>query len=299
MMAEFDWLFFTEVLVGGLLSGVMYSLVAIGFVLIYKTSGVLNFSQGALLLFAALTFVSLVERGVPFAIAFVITFAIMVVLGVTIERAVLRPLTNKPPITLFMATLGLSYIIEGAAQLLWGTQVHGLDLGIEDIPFDVGGVFISQFDTFAALVAAGMVSILSAFFRYTRIGLGFRAVADDQFAALAVGLKLPWICASVWAAAGLVALVAGLLWGARLGVQFSLSLVVLKALPVLVLGGFDSIVGAIIGGLVIGASEKLAEVYIGEYFGGGIEGWFAYVVALAFLLIRPSGLFGQKLVERV
>jgi branched-chain amino acid transport system permease protein len=299
MMAEFDWLFFTEVLVGGLLSGVMYSLVAIGFVLIYKTSGVLNFSQGALLLFAALTFVSLVERGVPFAAAFVITFAIMVVLGITIERAVLRPLTNKPPITLFMATLGLSYIIEGAAQLLWGTQVHGLDLGIEDIPFDVGGIFISQFDIFAALVAAGMVAILSAFFRYTRIGLGFRAVADDQFAALAVGLKLPWIWASVWAAAGLVALVAGLLWGARLGVQFSLSLVVLKALPVLVLGGFDSIVGAIIGGLVIGASEKLAEVYIGEYFGGGIEGWFAYVVALAFLLIRPSGLFGQKLVERV
>lgn len=299
MMAEFDWLFFTEVLVGGLLSGVMYSLVAIGFVLIYKTSGVLNFSQGALLLFAALTFVSLVERGVPFAVAFVITFAIMVVLGITIERAVLSPLTNKPPITLFMATLGLSYIIEGAAQLLWGTQVHGLDLGIEDIPFDVGGVFISQFDIFAALVAAGMVAILSAFFRYTRIGLGFRAVADDQFAALAVGLKLPWIWASVWAAAGLVALVAGLLWGARLGVQFSLSLVVLKALPVLVLGGFDSIVGAIIGGLVIGASEKLAEVYIGEYFGGGIESWFAYVVALAFLLIRPSGLFGQKLVERV
>ncbi len=299
MMAEFDWLFFTEVLVGGLLSGVMYSLVAIGFVLIYKTSGVLNFSQGALLLFAALTFVSLVERGVPFAVAFVITFAIMVVLGVTIERAVLRPLTNKPPITLFMATLGLSYIIEGAAQLLWGTQVHGLDLGIEDVPFDVGGVFISQFDIFAALVAAGMVAILTAFFRYTRIGLGFRAVADDQFAALAVGLKLPWIWASVWAAAGLVALVAGLLWGARLGVQFSLSLVVLKALPVLVLGGFDSIVGAIIGGLVIGASEKLAEVYIGEYFGGGIEGWFAYVVALAFLLIRPSGMFGQKLVERV
>ncbi|KRA06008.1 branched-chain amino acid ABC transporter permease [Rhizobium sp. Root564] len=298
-MAEFDWLFFTEVLVGGLLSGVMYSLVAIGFVLIYKTSGVLNFSQGALLLFAALTFVSLVERGVPFAVAFVITFAIMVVLGVTIERAVLRPLTNKPPITLFMATLGLSYIIEGAAQLLWGTQVHGLDLGIEDVPFDVGGVFISQFDIFAALVAAGMVAILTAFFRYTRIGLGFRAVADDQFAALAVGLKLPWIWASVWAAAGLVALVAGLLWGARLGVQFSLSLVVLKALPVLVLGGFDSIVGAIIGGLVIGASEKLAEVYIGEYFGGGIEGWFAYVVALAFLLIRPSGMFGQKLVERV
>ncbi|OWV97390.1 ABC transporter permease [Rhizobium sp. R72] len=298
-MADFDWLFFTEVLIGGLLSGVMYSLVALGFVLIYKTSGVLNFSQGALLLFAALTFVSLVERGLPFAVAFAITFAAMGLIGIAIERAVLRPLTNKAPIRLFMATLGLSYIIEGGAQLIWGTQVHGLDLGIEDIPFDVGGVFVSQFDIFAAVVASAMVALLSVFFRYTRIGLGFRAVADDQFAALAVGLKLPLIWASVWAAAGLVALVAGLLWGARLGVQFSLSLVVLKALPVLILGGFDSILGAIVGGLLIGASEKLAEVYIGDYFGGGIEGWFAYVVALAFLLVRPSGLFGQKLVERV
>ncbi|BCG69136.1 branched-chain amino acid ABC transporter permease [Mesorhizobium sp. 113-1-2] len=299
MIADFDYQFFIEVLIGGLLSGVMYSLVAIGFVLIYKTSGVLNFAQGALLLFAALTFVSFVERGVPFALALVATFAIMVAIGIAIERTVLRPLTNKPPITLFMATLGLSYIIEGAAQLIWGTQVHGLDLGIEDVPLEVGGVLISQFDMFAAVVAAGMVLLLSLFFRYTRIGLSFRAVADDQFAALAVGLRLPLIWGTVWAAAGLVALVAGLLWGARLGVQFSLSLVVLKALPVLVLGGFDSILGAIVGGLLIGASEKLAEVYIGDYFGGGIESWFAYVVALVFLLIRPSGLFGQKLVERV
>ncbi|RVD16058.1 MULTISPECIES: branched-chain amino acid ABC transporter permease [unclassified Mesorhizobium] len=299
MIAGFDYQFFIEVLVGGLLSGVMYSLVAIGFVLIYKTSGVLNFAQGAMLLFAALTFVSLVERGVPFALALVITFAIMVAMGVAIERTVLRPLTNKPPITLFMATLGLSYIIEGAAQLIWGTQVHGLDLGIEDVPLEIGGVLISQFDIFAAVVAAGLVLLLSLFFRYTRIGLSFRAVADDQFAALAVGLRLPLIWATVWAAAGLIALVAGLLWGARLGVQFSLSLVVLKALPVLVLGGFDSILGAIVGGLLIGASEKLAEVYIGDYFGGGIESWFAYVVALVFLLIRPSGLFGQKLVERI
>ncbi|MFK3780276.1 branched-chain amino acid ABC transporter permease [Agrobacterium sp. NPDC089420] len=298
-MGDFDWLFLIEVLVGGLLSGVMYSLVAIGFVLIYKTSGVLNFAQGAMLLFAALTFVSLLERNVPFAFALVLTLAAMVLIGLAIERTVLRPLTNKPPITLFMATLGLSYIIEGVAQLLWGTQVHGLELGIEDVPFDVGGVFISQFDLFAAAVAGLMVAALSAFFRYTRIGLAFRAVADDQFAALAVGLKLPWIWATVWAAAGVVALVAGLLWGARLGVQFSLSLVVLKALPVLVLGGFDSILGAIVGGLLIGATEKLAEIYIGEYFGGGIESWIAYVVALAFLLIRPSGLFGQKLVERV
>jgi branched-chain amino acid transport system permease protein len=298
-MESFDYLFFLEVLTGGLLSGVMYSLVAIGFVLIYKTSGVLNFAQGALLLFAALTFVSLVERGVPFALALALTFAIMVLIGIGIERTVLRPLVNKPPITLFMATLGLSYVIEGAAQLIWGTQVHGLDLGIEDVPFEFHGIFISKFDLFASGVAALMVAGLTLFFRYTRVGLTFRAVADDQFAALAVGLRLPRIWATVWATSGLVALVAGLLWGARLGVQFSLSLVVLKALPVLVLGGFDSIAGAIIGGLVIGASEKLAEVYIGEYFGGGIEGWFAYVIALVFLLVRPSGLFGQKLVERV
>lgn len=298
-MSGFDWQFFLEVLIGGLLSGVMYSLVAIGFVLIYKTSGVLNFAQGAMLLFAALTFVSLVERGVPFALALVITFAVMVAIGIAIERVVLRPLTNRPPMTLFMATLGLSYILEGAAQLLWGTQVHGLDLGIDDVPFEVGGIFVSQFDFFAAAVAAALVLSLSIFFRYTRVGLAFRAVADDQFAALAVGLRLPRIWATVWAVAGLVALVAGLLWGARLGVQFSLSLVVLKALPVLVLGGFDSIPGAIVGGLLIGATEKIAEVYIGEYFGGGIESWFAYVVALAFLVIRPSGIFGQKLVERV
>ncbi|ALN74835.1 branched-chain amino acid ABC transporter permease [Aureimonas sp. AU20] len=299
-MAEgFDWLFFTEVLVGGLLAGVMYSLVAIGFVLIYKTSGVLNFAQGAMLLFAALTFVSLVERGLPFVLALIATLLVMAVLGLAIERAVLRPLTNRPPITLFMATLGLAYVIEGAAQLLWGTQVHALDLGIEDLPFDVGGVFVSQFDLFAAATAGLLVVGLIAFFRWTRIGLGFRAVADDQYAALAVGLRLPVIWASVWTAAGVVALVAGLLWGARLGVQFSLSLAVLKALPVLVLGGFDSILGAIVGGLLIGAGEKLAEVYLGEMFGGGIESWFAYVVALACLLVRPGGLFGKSVVERV
>lgn len=298
MAESFDWLFFTEVLVGGLLAGVMYSLVAIGFVLIYKTSGVLNFAQGAMLLFAALTFVSLVERGVPFALALLATFGVMGLLGIAIERTVLRPLTNRPPITLFMATLGLSYVIEGAAQLLWGTQVHALDLGIEDLPFDVGGVFVSQFDLFAAATAGLLVAGLIAFFRWTRIGLGFRAVADDTYAALAVGLRLPLIWASVWTAAGVVALVAGLLWGARLGVQFSLSLVVLKALPVLVLGGFDSILGAIVGGLLIGGGEKLAEVYLGDFVGGGIESWFAYVVALAFLLIRPSGLFGKPVVER-
>ena len=299
MIADFDYQFFIEVLVGGLLSGVMYSLVAIGFVLIYKTSGVLNFAQGALLLFAALTFVSLVERGVPFALALVATFAIMVAIGIAIERTVLRPLTNKPPITLFMATLGLSYIIEGAAQLIWGTQVHGLDLGIEDVPLEVGGVLISQFDIFAAATAGALVLALSLLTRRTRLGLSLRAVADDPLAALAVGVRLPRVWAIVWALAGFVSLVAGLLWGARLGVQFSLSLVVLKALPVLIIGGFSSIGGAIVGGLLIGAPEKLAEVYVGTLLGGGIENWFPYLLAMLFLLARPAGLFGEPAVERV
>jgi branched-chain amino acid transport system permease protein len=298
-MSDFDYSFLLEVLIGGLLSGVMYSLVAIGFVLIYKTSGVLNFAQGAMVLFAALTFVGILEHGVPFFVSLLVTLLIMAVLGVAVEQTVLRPLVNRPPITLFMATLGLAYILEGAAQLIWGAQVHGLNLGFDDTPIAVGDVLVSSFDLFAAAVAATMVALLSAFFRFTRTGLAFRAVADDQFAALAVGLRLPVIWAIVWTAAGFVALVAGLLWGARLGVQFSLSLIVLKALPVLVLGGFDSILGAIVGGLLVGASEKLAEVYIGPFFGGGIEIWFAYVAALALLLIRPSGLFGVKLVERV
>lgn len=291
--------FFLEVLVAGLAAGIMYSLVAIGFVLIYKTSGVLNFAQGSMLLFAALTFVSLHEKGIPFALALLITLAVMVALGVIIEKFVLRPMVNQPPITLFMVTLGLSYIIEGGAELIWGTQVHGLDLGIADKPLQIADVLISQFDLFCAAVATLMVVLLTILFRYTRTGLAFRAAAEDQYAALNTGLRLPRIWAAVWATAGVVALVAGLLWGARTGVQFSLSLVVLKSLPVLVLGGFDSIAGAIVGGLIIGASENIAQVYLGPYIGDGIDSWFAYVVALAFLLIRPSGLFGQKLVERV
>ncbi|MHC2088827.1 branched-chain amino acid ABC transporter permease [Methylobacterium sp.] len=294
-----DLAFFVEVLVGGLLSGVMYALVAIGFVLIYKTSGVLNFAQGAMLLFAALTFVSLTERGVPFIGAFAATLAVMALLGLAIERAVLRPLVNQPPITLFMATLGVAYVIEGVAQLAWGTQVHGLDLGIDDTPIDLAGILVSRFDLFAAAVAGLMVAALSLFFRYTRTGLAFRAVADDPLAALNTGLRLPRIWAAVWIASGIVALVAGLLWGARLGVQFSLSLVVLKALPVLVLGGFDSILGAIVAGLIVGAVEKLSEVYLGPVIGSGIEGWIAYVAALGFLLLKPSGLFGMRSVERV
>ncbi|MBD9564337.1 branched-chain amino acid ABC transporter permease [Pseudomonas sp. PDM09] len=291
--------FFFEVLIGGLLAGVMYALVAIGFVLIYKASGVFNFAQGAMVLFSALTFVSLLERGAAFWLAFVISLAAMVLLAVAVERVVLRPLVNRSPITLFMATLGLSYVIEGFAQVLWGAQVHGLELGISDEPLELGGMLLSPFDIFAAVTAALLVLALSLLFNKTRIGLSLRAVADDPLAALAVGIRLQRVWVLVWAVAGFVGLVAGLLWGARLGVQFSLSLVVLKALPVLIIGGFTSISGAIAGGLIIGASEKLAEVYLGPVIGGGIENWFPYVLALLFLLVRPAGLFGERAIERV
>jgi branched-chain amino acid transport system permease protein len=291
--------FFLEVLVGGLLAGVMYSMVAIGFVLIYKASGVFNFAQGSMVLFGALTYVSLVERHVNPVLAFGVTLAALVVIALLIGRLVLRPLVNRPPIVLFMATLGLSFILEGAAQLFWGAQVHGLDLGIDDKPLNVGGVMISQFDIFAAATAGVLVIGLSLLTNRTRLGLSLRAVADDPLAALAIGVRLPRVWAIAWALAGFVSLVAGLLWGARLGVQFSLSLVVLKALPVLIIGGFSSIGGAIVGGLLIGASEKLAEVYVGGLLGGGIENWFPYLLAMLFLLVRPVGLFGEPAVERV
>jgi branched-chain amino acid transport system permease protein len=291
--------FFFEVLIGGLLSGVMYSLVAIGFVLIYKASGVFNFAQGSMVLFSALTFVSLLERHVPFWLAFAITMLTIIALAWAVERFVLRQLVNRPPITLFMATLGLSYIVEGLAQAVWGAQVHGLELGINDEPFEFLGLLLSQFDLFAAGVAGVLVLLLSFLFNKTRTGIELRAVADDQLAALSVGIKLQKLWLIVWAVAGFVGLVAGLLWGARLGVQFSLSLIVLKALPVLIIGGFTSIEGAIVGGLIVGASEKLAEVYIGPIIGGGIENWFPYVLATVFLLIRPTGLFGEQTIERV
>ncbi len=291
--------FFIEVMVGGLLAGVMYSMVAIGFVLIYKASGIFNFAQGAMVLFAALTFVSLVERGLNFWLALAATLATMIALAVVVGRVVLRPLVNRPPIVLFMATLGLSFVLEGLAQWLWGAQVHELNLGIEDKPFDVAGVFISEFDLFAAGTAALLVAILGLVFNKSRTGLRLRAVADDQLAALAVGVNIERVWVMVWSAAGAVALVAGLLWGARTGVQFSLSLIVLKALPVLIIGGFSSIAGAIVGGLIIGASEKLAEVYVGPYVGGGIENWFPYLLALLFLLYRPFGLFGERTVQRI
>ncbi|WP_145251174.1 branched-chain amino acid ABC transporter permease [Pseudomonas oryzihabitans] len=291
--------FFLEVLLGGLLAGVMYALVALGFVLIYRASGVFNFAQGAMLLFAALTYVSLVERGLPGWLALLVTLGVMILLAVVVERTVLRPLVNRSPLVLFMATLGLAYFIEGAAQALWGAQVHGLDLGIEDRPLELGELLLSSFDLFAAAVAALLVLGLSLLFERTRLGISLRAVADDPLAAQAVGIRLPRIWALVWAVAGCVGLVAGLLWGARLGVQFSLSLIVLKALPVLIIGGFSSVTGAIVGGLLIGASEKLAEVYLGPLIGGGLENWFPYAFALVFLLIRPVGLFGEPVVERV
>ena len=291
--------FFLEVTLGGLLAGVMYSMVAIGFVLIYKASGVFNFAQGSMVLFAALTFVSILEKGVNFWLALLLALLAMLLLAVAIERFVLRHLINRPPITLFMATLGLSFIIEGLAQLLWGAQVHGLELGIADEPLELGGLLLSQFDLFAAATALALVVSLSLWFNKTRIGLSLRAVADDPLAALAVGINLEHIWMVVWMVAGVGGLVAGLLWGARVGVQFSLSLIVLKALPVLIIGGFSSIPGAIVGGLIIGASEKLAEVYVGPLVDGGIENWFPYVLALLFLLVRPAGLFGEPSVERV
>ena len=291
--------FFFEVLAGGLLAGVMYTMVALGFVLIYKASGVFNFAQGSMVLFAALTFVSLIERGFPFVWAFLTSLIVMLLLAVAIERVVLRPLVNAPPMALFLATLGLAYVLEGLAQTVWGTQVHGLDLGISDAPIAAAGLTVSRFDLFAAATAAALVVLLAILFRTTRAGVALRAVADDPLGAIAVGIDLRRLWAIVWGVAGVVALVAGLLWGARVGVQFSLSLVVLKALPVLIIGGFSSIPGAIFGGLIVGASEKLADVYIGPHIGGGIEGWFPYVLALAFLLARPTGLFGELRVERV
>ncbi|MDB5916287.1 MAG: branched-chain amino acid transporter permease [Massilia sp.] len=296
--------FFLEVLIGGLLSGVMYALVAIGFVLIYKASGVFNFAQGAMVFFAALTCVGMVDKfGVPMWVAIPATVVVMVVLGLAIEKVVLRPLVNQPEITLFMATIGLAFFIEGLAQLLWGSQVHKLDLPIEDVPLpyllDNYNIIVSRFDLTAAAICALLVTALALLFSKTKVGRALRAVADDHQAALAVGIPLQRIWAIVWSVAGLVALVAGLLWGARNGVQFALTFIALKALPVLILGGFTSVPGAIVGGLIIGASEKLAEVYIGPLVGGGIEGWFPYVLALLFLLVRPEGLFGEKIIRRI
>ncbi|EKV30414.1 High-affinity branched-chain amino acid transport system permease protein LivH [Caenispirillum salinarum AK4] len=292
-------LFFIEVVIGGLLSGVMYSLVALGFVLIFKASGVFNFAQGAMVLFAALSFAGFIEMGVHPIFAFILAGIVMAGVAIAIERVVLRSLVNQPAIILFMATIGITYFLDGFGQTLWGSDVKVLDLGIPQTPIDVGGIFINQFDLFAAAVAGGLVLVLAIFFQKTRIGRALRAVADDHQAALSVGIPLKTIWAIVWTVAGLVGLVAGAMWGAKLGVQFSLALVALKALPVLILGGFTSIPGAIVGGLIIGVGEKVAEVFWGGAFGGAIEDWFAYMLALVFLLFRPQGLFGEKIIERV
>ncbi len=295
--------FFFEVTIGGLLSGVMYSLVALGFVLIYKASGVFNFAQGAMVYFAALTFAGIVDAGMPLYVAFVLSLVVMTILGILTERIVLRPLVNQPQITLFMATIGLTFFIEGLAQIFWGATTRRIDLGIQDEPIpwllDQYNIVVSTFDLTAAALAGVLVAALAAFFQYTRIGRALRAVADDHQAAMSIGIPLQHIWAIIWGVAGFVALVAGMLWGARNGAQFALTFVALKALPVLILGGFTSVPGAIVGGLIIGASEKLAEVYIGPMVGGGIENWFPYVLALLFLLVRPEGLFGERHIDRV
>jgi branched-chain amino acid transport system permease protein len=277
----------------------MYSLVALGFVLIYKASGVFNYAQGSMVLFAALSFVGVLELGSPIWLAVLLTVTIMVVLAYLVERLVLRPLVNQEQITLFMATIGISFFLDGFGQEVWGSDVHTLNIGIPQNPIFLGDVLINQFDLVAATVAGTLVAALALFFQYTRVGRALRAVADDHQAAMSVGIPLKSIWVVVWSAAGIVALVAGIMWGSKLGVQFSVALVALKALPVLILGGFTSIPGAIIGGLIIGVGEKLSEVFLGPMLGGGIETWFAYMLAMLVLLIRPQGLFGERIIERI
>lgn len=291
--------FFAEVVINGLLIGVMYSLVALGFVLIFKASGTFNFAQGVMVLFAALTLVGLMEQGVPVWLALILTVVVMIVLAIVIERVMLRPLVNQEHIILFMATIGLSFFLEGFGELLWGSNVKRLDIGISEDVVEWKGILLSEFDIWAAVTGAVMVAVLAVFFQKTPIGRALRAVADDHQAALSVGIPLKHIWIIVWSVAGLVALVAGIMWGGKSGVQFSLSLIAFKALPVLILGGFTSIPGAIVGGLIIGVGEKIAEIYWGPLIGGAIENWFAYILAMVFLLFRPQGLFGERIIERV
>lgn len=297
-MWEFP-VFLIEVVINGLLTGVMYSLVALGFVLIFKASGVFNFAQGVMVLFAALTLVGLMEKGVPVWLALILTMLVMVALAFAVERLMLRPLVNQEHIILFMATIGLTYFLEGFGETLWGSNVKPLDVGIPSESFDFHGVLLNQFDLFAAGIGAALVAGLAIFFHKTPVGRALRAVADDHQAAMSVGIPLKTIWIIVWSVAGIVAMVAGIMWGAKSGVQFSLSLIALKALPVLILGGFTSVPGAIIGGLIIGVGEKVAEIYWGPLVGGAIENWFAYVLALGFLFFRPQGLFGERIIERV
>jgi len=307
--------FFIEALMGGLMAGMLYSLVALGFVLIFKASGVFNFAQGAMVLFAALAMARFAEwvpgwlglegKLIGNVIAFILAGALMFVLAWLVERLVLRHLVNQEGVTLLMATLGITYFIDGLGQTIFGSDIYKIDVGMPKDPvflfegiFD-GGVLINLEDVYAAGVAALLVAVLSLFFQKTGTGRALRAVADDHQAAQSIGIPLNRIWVIVWFVAGITALVAGIIWGSKLGVQFSLTTIALRALPVIILGGLTSVPGAIIGGLIIGVGEKLSEVYLGPYVGGGIEIWFAYVLALVFLLFRPQGLFGEKIIDRV
>jgi branched-chain amino acid transport system permease protein len=301
-----------EVLIGGLLSGVLYSLVALGFVLIFKASGVFNFAQGAMVLLAGLALVRsldfFVARGFPYwsAVVLGLLFAALI-MGITawlIQRFVLGPLVNQDGLTLFMSTIGATFILEGASQMIFGSDVYPLRLFPTDAWFLFegsfpGGILVNKLDVWGGLIAGVLVAGLAIFFQNTKTGRALRAVADDHAAAQSVGIPISWIWFVVWLVAGLVALVAATVWGTKLGVQFSITFLALKALPVLIIGGFTSVPGAIVGGLIVGAGEKLAEVYLGPHIGGGIEYWFAYVLALAVLLVRPQGLFGERLIERI
>ena len=307
--------FFLETLIGGLMSGMLYSLVALGFVLIFKASGVFNFAQGAMVLFAVLAMARFSEwiprwlgvesQWLGNVLGFVAASLVMIGVAWVIERFVLGKLVNQEGITLLMATLGVSYFLDGFGQTVFGSDIYKIDVGMPKEPVFLfesvfpGGVLINKEDMVAALVAAAMVAALAMFFQKTSTGRALRAVADDHQAAQSIGIPLSRIWVIVWSVAGFVALVAGVIWGSKLGVQFSLSQIALKALPVVILGGLTSVPGAIIGGLIIGVGEKLSEIYIGPFFGGGIEIWFAYVLALAFLLVRPQGLFGEKIIDRV
>ncbi|MGH1424904.1 MAG: branched-chain amino acid ABC transporter permease [Pseudooceanicola sp.] len=323
-------LFAMEVTLNGLMAGVLYALVALGFVLIFKASGVFNYAQGVMALFAAMTLVGIMEGRVPFShlinaifgtdvhhfgfhlpaiLAILLTMVVMVVLAWLVNHFVMRHLVNQEPIILFMATIGLAYFMEGFGDLMWGSDIKNLDVGlpqgintfIDETTFNAlgYGFFIDNLDIVASIVAALLVVALVIFAQYTKQGRAMRAVADDHQAALSVGISLNFIWVMVWSVAGFVALVAGIMWGSKSGVQFSLSLIALKALPVLMLGGFTSIPGAIVGGLIIGVGEKLFEFAIGPMIGGATENWFAYVLALVFLVFRPQGLFGDKIIERV
>jgi branched-chain amino acid transport system permease protein len=307
--------FFLETLFGGLMSGMLYALIGLGFVLIFKASGVFNFAQGAMVLLAALcmarfsvwipAWFGFESKFLANLLAMIVTGAMMVVVAWAIERVVLRHLVNQELTTLLMATLGISYFLDGAGQIMFGSAVYAIDVGMPKEPMFLlegmfeGGVLVNAEDMIAAAVAAALVGALALFFQYTATGRALRAVADDHQAAQSIGIPLNRIWIIVWAVAGLVALVAGIIWGSKLGVQFTLSTVALRALPVVILGGLTSVPGAIIGGLIIGVGEKLSEVYIGPMVGGGIEVWFAYVLALVFLLFRPQGLFGEKIIDRV